>query len=93
MVTKDWDCGSTGREVSLIFPKNGKTGGFPRIPDSGGDMSDSEPLTSKNNWVAAILLKKNKIKNHIHTLRFMPETWTQASWPQKGELLSVKRFS
>lgn len=78
----EWGCGSMGWEVSLTFPKNGKRGGCPRIADGEGDKSDSVPPTSKNKWVAAVLLKKKKKdKTHIHMLGFMPETWTQASWP------------
>jgi|UPI00001F7D52 hypothetical protein len=50
------------KEVTLIFPKNGKRGGCPRIPDGEGDKSDSAPPTPKNKWVAAISLKNIKIR-------------------------------
>lgn len=58
VVSKEWDCGSsTGWEGSLLPPKNGKRGGYPRIPDREGDKSDSVLLTPKNKWVEAISLK------------------------------------
>lgn len=62
VVSKEWDCGSTRRRSLSFFPKNGKRGGCPRIPDGEGDKSDSAPPTPKNKWVAAISLKNIKIR-------------------------------